>query len=149
MRRLLRSSARREMAPGWGEGDVGPVIYEVNAPVWLDEVGRRQGAGGPVGLGDVPAEEWDRITPPGVDAVWRDIQRHREHTARERAKTRRARDDRHVRDLLSRRFLEHAGRTLPTGMYERLLDRIAAREIDAHAAATEVMDALVTRDSTR
>jgi hypothetical protein len=58
------------MAPGWGEGDVGPVIYEVNAPVWLDEVGRRQGAGGPVGLGDVPAEEWDRITPPGVDAVW-------------------------------------------------------------------------------
>jgi hypothetical protein len=46
------------------------VVYEVNAPVWLDEVGRRAGAGGPVELGDVPPDEWDRVTPPGVDAVW-------------------------------------------------------------------------------
>jgi hypothetical protein len=46
------------------------VIYEVNTPVWLDEVGRRSGAGGPRGLGEVGPGEWDRITPPGVDAVW-------------------------------------------------------------------------------
>jgi hypothetical protein len=53
------------------------VIYEVNTPVWLGEVAARcrggdgDGARGEVfGLGDVPADEWDRLTPAGVDAVW-------------------------------------------------------------------------------
>jgi hypothetical protein len=45
-----------------------PVIYEVNTPVWLGglskETGRR------ATLADVPAAEWDAVTPPGVDAVW-------------------------------------------------------------------------------
>jgi len=70
VRRLLRSGGRRGAPSGGGRGDAGPVIYEVNAHVWLHEVGRRQGAGGPVGLGEVPSHEWDGITPPGVDAVW-------------------------------------------------------------------------------
>jgi hypothetical protein len=49
---------------------VGPVVYEINTPVWLGEVGRRAGAGAAVGLGEVPADEWDAVTPPGIDAVW-------------------------------------------------------------------------------
>ena len=39
-----------------------PVVYEVNTAAWLAEVGPT--------LGDVAADEWDRVTPPGVDAVW-------------------------------------------------------------------------------
>ncbi|MEU7226539.1 alpha-amylase family glycosyl hydrolase [Streptomyces chrestomyceticus] len=45
-----------------------PVVYEVNTRVWLREVGRR--TGGPAGLGDVPKDAWDEITPHGIDAVW-------------------------------------------------------------------------------
>jgi hypothetical protein len=46
-----------------------PVIYELNTAAWLHDVGTRAGAQ-QVTLGDVPATEWDRVTPPGVDAVW-------------------------------------------------------------------------------
>ncbi|GCD47976.1 alpha-amylase family glycosyl hydrolase [Streptomyces paromomycinus] len=45
-----------------------PVVYEVNTRVWLREAGRRTGA--PAGLGDVPKDAWDEITPHGIDAVW-------------------------------------------------------------------------------
>ncbi|GGX90667.1 alpha-amylase [Streptomyces minutiscleroticus] len=62
-----------------------PVVYEVNTRVWLREVQRAtatgrtrrggRGARGPRGaraggLGDVPKDAWDEITPHGVDAVW-------------------------------------------------------------------------------
>ena len=45
-----------------------PVIYEVNTVVWLEELSRRYGR--PVTLGDVPADAWDELALPGVDAVW-------------------------------------------------------------------------------
>ncbi|HUL57786.1 MAG TPA: hypothetical protein VLU43_00845 [Anaeromyxobacteraceae bacterium] len=45
-----------------------PIIYEVNAWTWLEEVGAR--AGKPVGLGAVPEEEWDALAAWRPDAVW-------------------------------------------------------------------------------
>ena len=48
--------------------DAAPVIYELNTAAWLCDVGKRLGT--QVKLGDVPAQEWDRVTPRGVDAVW-------------------------------------------------------------------------------
>jgi hypothetical protein len=45
-----------------------PVIYEINTAVWLNE--RSRLAGRPLTLGDVPSEDWDSVTPTGVDAVW-------------------------------------------------------------------------------
>jgi Alpha amylase, catalytic domain len=48
--------------------DSAPVIYELNTAAWLRDVGKRVGKR--VRLDDVPAEEWDRVTPDGVDAVW-------------------------------------------------------------------------------
>ncbi|MGB8946094.1 MAG: alpha-amylase [Streptomyces sp.] len=45
-----------------------PVVYEVNTRVWLREIALRTGR--PTGLGDVPKDVWDEITPSGVDAVW-------------------------------------------------------------------------------
>jgi hypothetical protein len=44
------------------------VIYEVSTVVWLCELSRRYGR--LVRLGDVPAEGWDELALPGVDAVW-------------------------------------------------------------------------------
>jgi glycosidase len=45
-----------------------PFIYEINAWVWLDELGRRLGRS--IGLAGVPAQEWDAIAELGFDAVW-------------------------------------------------------------------------------
>jgi hypothetical protein len=45
-----------------------PVVYEVDTAPWLHDVSVRRGAA--TALADVPAAEWDAVTPPGVDAVW-------------------------------------------------------------------------------
>src|SRR4051795_8820517 len=45
-----------------------PFIYEINTWVWLSGLG--QALGKHVGLGDVPAREWDAVAELGFDAVW-------------------------------------------------------------------------------
>ncbi len=45
-----------------------PVIYEINAWVWLGELGRKHGR--PVTLATVPEAEWTAIAAGGFDAVW-------------------------------------------------------------------------------
>ena len=45
-----------------------PVIYELNTAAWLHDISTRTGT--PTTLADVPDEEWDRVTPAGIDAVW-------------------------------------------------------------------------------
>jgi Alpha amylase, catalytic domain len=50
---------------GWPDR---PVIYEINTAVWLNALGRA--AGRPVTLADLAADDWDSVTPAGVDAVW-------------------------------------------------------------------------------
>jgi hypothetical protein len=45
-----------------------PVIYEVNTAVWLSE--RSRAAGRQLNLAEVIPEDWDAVTPAGVDAVW-------------------------------------------------------------------------------
>src|SRR5262245_4347600 len=53
------------MTSRWG---FDPVIYELNTAAWLHDISTR--AGRPTTLADVSDEEWMRVTPPGVDAVW-------------------------------------------------------------------------------
>jgi hypothetical protein len=45
-----------------------PVVFEVNARVWLGEVSARVGT--TVRLDTVPDDEWDALLPPGIDVVW-------------------------------------------------------------------------------
>src|SRR4051812_30988793 len=45
-----------------------PFIYEINTWVWLEELRARLGT--KIGLGGVPAGEWDAIAELGFDAVW-------------------------------------------------------------------------------
>jgi Alpha amylase, catalytic domain len=45
-----------------------PLIFEINAAVWVGDLGRRLGTA--VDLGTVPRGAWDEILPPGADAVW-------------------------------------------------------------------------------
>ncbi len=55
-------------ASRWSPVVAYPFIYEINTWVWLDELRRRLGS--PIGLGEVPATEWDAIAGLGFDAVW-------------------------------------------------------------------------------
>jgi hypothetical protein len=45
-----------------------PIILEVNTFVWLAELSASLGR--PVDLATVPADTWDALVAPGVDAVW-------------------------------------------------------------------------------
>ena len=45
-----------------------PTIYEINTAAWLQRLGGKYGR--PLGLGDVPASEWDALAALPVDAVW-------------------------------------------------------------------------------
>ncbi len=54
-----------ELSGNWPEH---PVVHEIFAWVWLEELER--GAGRPLTLADVPADVWDDVARPGIDAVW-------------------------------------------------------------------------------
>lgn len=45
-----------------------PLIYEINTPVWLNELSQRQKRD--VTLGTVPPEAWNELAGAGFDAVW-------------------------------------------------------------------------------
>jgi hypothetical protein len=53
------------MTRRWG---FDPVIYELNTAAWLHDIAARTGRA--TTLAEVPDDEWDRVTPTGVDAVW-------------------------------------------------------------------------------
>ena len=53
------------MTSRWG---FDPVIYELNTAAWLHDISVRTGR--PTTLADVGTDEWDLVTPRGVDAVW-------------------------------------------------------------------------------
>jgi hypothetical protein len=50
-----------------------------------------------------------------------------------------------LRELLSQQFLEELERTLPAGELDRLVDRIAAREVDPYSSVRQLLDAYVGR----
>ncbi len=45
-----------------------PAVLEINTRVWLHDLRRRFGSN--LTLADVPAEVWDDVARPGIDAVW-------------------------------------------------------------------------------
>ena len=45
-----------------------PIIFEINTWVWLNELSQRYDQ--QIRLGDVPAEEWDRLAGQGFDGIW-------------------------------------------------------------------------------
>jgi LAO/AO transport system kinase len=109
-----------------------------------------------IGLRAYADDEWrpsvlrtQATTGEGIDALWSEVERFREHNA-ERARSRRTiRAAERFRQVLGRRFLEFVERdVLATGELDTLLDRIAARELDHHTAAAHVMARAVRRPGT-
>jgi len=75
----------------------------------------------------------------GVDELWRQVARFREHSADRRAERLRERQRVRLRDLLSRRLVQRVESALPPGEIDRLAERVAARELDPYAAVEEII----------
>ena len=75
----------------------------------------------------------------GIDELWRQIGRYREHAAGQQLDRRRERQRVRLRDLLARRLVQRLESSLPPGEIERMADRVAARELDPFAAVAEMI----------
>jgi LAO/AO transport system kinase len=79
-------------------------------------------------------------TGAGIEDLLAAIERFRAHMAGARGERRRMRAEYRLRELLAQRFVEHVEhRVLEPGELERLLDRIATREMDPYTAADGIM----------
>jgi LAO/AO transport system kinase len=86
-----------------------------------------------------PIVKTSATTGAGIDRLWQEIERFRAHSADARAGRRRARQEYRLRELLSHRFMQQVERTLAPGELDRIVNGIAAREIDPYSAAAEIM----------
>jgi LAO/AO transport system kinase len=82
-------------------------------------------------------------TGEGVPEVWRSIVAFRSHPSRVPATRARARHGYFLRELIADRFLRHLARNLPAGELDRIVDRIASREIDPYSAVDDLIDRAV------
>jgi putative protein kinase ArgK-like GTPase of G3E family len=75
----------------------------------------------------------------GVVELLETVERFRAHTAGDQGVRRRARAEWRLRELLGQRFLDHVERrVLQPGEFDRMLDRMAARELDPYTAVDDI-----------
>jgi LAO/AO transport system kinase len=87
-----------------------------------------------------PIVKTEATTGRGVPELLDTIERFRAHTAGSQETRRRARAEYRLRELLARRFLQHVEEDVLTdGELGRILDRVAAREIDPYTAVDDIM----------
>jgi len=82
-------------------------------------------------------------TGDGVSDVWSAIGRFVEHQAEAFGRRRRARQAHRLRELLSHRFMQYLEGVLPPGELEKIIDRIADREIDPYSTADQLLERYV------
>ena len=92
-------------------------------------------------------EEWHppivktvATTGEGIPELRAAIARFQAYSATAQGGRTRKRHEYRLRDLLSQRFLQRLERVLPAGELDRVIDRIAAREVDPYTAAEELMN---------
>lgn len=82
-----------------------------------------------------PILKTEATTGRGVSELLDMVERFRQHTAATQGSRRRARAEWRLRELLGHRFLRHVeDRILGRGEFDRILERIAARELDPYTA---------------
>jgi len=87
-----------------------------------------------------PILKTEATTGAGVPELWDTISRFRQHSATHATTRRRARQEVRLRDLLGAAFMRRVERALPPDEFARIVDRIAAREIDPYSAADQIMN---------
>jgi LAO/AO transport system kinase len=78
--------------------------------------------------------------PLGVDELWRQIGRYREHMADRQADRRRERQRFRLRDLLARTLVQQVEASLPADEIDRMAEKVAARELDPYAAVADMIE---------
>ena len=87
-----------------------------------------------------PTVKTEATTGRGVADLFDAIERFRAHTAQSQGVRRRSRAEYRLRELLAQRFVQHVERRVLTdGEFDRILDRIAAREIDPYTAVEDIL----------
>ena len=87
-----------------------------------------------------PIVKTEATTGRGVAELWTAITAFRAHSEAGRFKRRQARGEFRLRDLLTHKLLEHIEhQVLGPGELQRLVQRIAAREIDPYSVAAEIL----------
>ena len=78
-------------------------------------------------------------TGEGIPELRAAIAAFQAHSMKASGRRSRKRQEYRLRELLSHRFLQRLERMLPTGELDRVIDRIAAREVDPYTAAAELL----------
>jgi LAO/AO transport system kinase len=86
-----------------------------------------------------PIVKTEAPTGVGIDELWSEIGRFRQRPLKARELRRRTRESTRLRRLLSQRLVDRVERELPAGEFDRLVDAVAAREIDPYAAVDRLM----------
>jgi LAO/AO transport system kinase len=86
-----------------------------------------------------PVIKTEATTGLGVDRLWDEIERFRQHASQHQAQRRKASHETRLRGLLAQRLLEHVEKRLPSGEFERLVEAVAARRTDPYSAAASLM----------
>jgi LAO/AO transport system kinase len=93
-----------------------------------------------------PILKTEATASKGIDELLETIERFRTHTTQALGSRRRARAEFRLRELVGTRFLQHVEqRVLAQGELDRILDRIAARDLDPYTAAQEILDRAIKR----
>ena len=87
-----------------------------------------------------PILKTEATTGKGIAELWEEIGRFRQYAEGTGLRRRRARHEFRMRELLAHRFMQHVERTLASGEFERIVARVADREIDPYSAASEIME---------
>ena len=88
-----------------------------------------------------PIVKTEATAGTGIDRVWAEIRRFREHSADARMARHRDRHEARLRELLAHRLVQRVEASLPAGEFQRMVDAVARREIDPYRAAAMLIDA--------
>lgn len=116
-------------------------VASIQAMLSLDDGGRRAAhPGHDAGGWRAPILKTEATTGKGVPEVVETIERFRAETAAALGDRRRARAEWRVNELLAQRFGRHVhARVLQAGEFERMLERIAARETDPYSVVDDIL----------
>jgi LAO/AO transport system kinase len=86
-----------------------------------------------------PVLKTEAVNGVGVDRLWDEIQRFREHSPDRQQQRRKASHESRLRGLLAQQLLAHVEKRLPAGEFDRLVEAIADRRTDPYSAASRLM----------
>ena len=86
-----------------------------------------------------PVLKTEAVNGVGVDRLWQEIERFRQHESPHQQQRRKASHESRLRGILAQRLLEHVEKRLPSGEFDRLVEAIAARRTDPYSAAARLM----------